>query len=995
MGLINDAYIYYPIGGSDSNQQFITGEEYKRILKNRNIYTSSNKYPLEPSKRQKIINETSNIINLLQPFETYDLKNTVYARLITLPNTPIVDIGLKMLGKQMVHNTQSKLGKDILPDVSLRNLFNEKDIISFNKDFTITNPVGKEGWFNRFLNSISNFYPKELSPFGSYSKHGTYSNDYFNEELKNNTGSAQLDILSTHISHNRYVETYNSLSDEFIKLFGRVKYDPQKDDSDKEFDHTAQNTWIGENNIENINNRLIWGRDGITDSVNERISALRGIDDSELLNYYDKFEIKRGLLNVTRNVLNNNDGDIIDITRKVFKEKGTNKISGFQGSPMWKAPNTAPSGVRGKIGIRQHTVLDPYNNFAKTIRFNGNKLYGGNSNSVIHKSVLPRIHPTIDGFNSKNLMFSIENLAVRAISKDNEFGLIDDGTNEGIFIPASEVGPFMGRIMWFPPYAIEFNETINNTFETTTMMGRGEPIYNYQYTERGGNIRFVLLIDHPSKINELETHKDVAEFFSFGGYGEIDVYEDISKLEERKKELEKEIEKLSPKISEEPEFSQIPSDILVVFPNDYPKPGGVNDIFSKMYNKYSYEIRKDVMSIDGTSFGLNENIFCFDEKHLVSVNMGGNEYQMIDDELTIDQYTCNTLDTKLNEVLFDFFNNEKNRELYKIEIIASATRLYYDSEAQAEYNQKLSERRAEATKILLKKRIRSLIGESADSLGIQITTNSVGSVGSSESFATVESISERGAKEERSARISFVRNEKPPEEIDTTLTSEEQEQLESYQTELEKLTEDIENRKQKIKNKTYKNRETSEDAILDNFSSITENKYYPVFHSQTPEEFHRRLTFLQQCMRQGRAASRNIEQTEGGILRARNSVFGRQPVSVLRIGDFFHTKIIIETLTIDYDEAPWDMNPEGFGMQPMLAEITLQVKMIGGQSLDGPIAALQNAIAFNHYANSTYTNKGVYKHASDKAEAERLYRMGVNKEKEEEIVKRYDHYFSE
>ena len=64
----------------------------------------------------------------------------------------------------------------------------------------------------------------------------------------------------------------------------------------------------------------------------------------------------------------------------------------------------------------------------------------------------------------------------------------------------------------------------------------------------------------------------------------------------------------------------------------------------------------------------------------------------------------------------------------------------------------------------------------------------------------------------------------------------------------------------------------------------------------------------------------------------------------MRVGDFFYTKVVIDSVTIDYADATWDMNPEGFGMQPMMANITLQMKLIGGQSLKGPIDALQNAV---------------------------------------------------
>ena len=78
----------------------------------------------------------------------------------------------------------------------------------------------------------------------------------------------------------------------------------------------------------------------------------------------------------------------------------------------------------------------------------------------------------------------------------------------------------------------------------------------------------------------------------------------------------------------------------------------------------------------------------------------------------------------------------------------------------------------------------------------------------------------------------------------------------------------------------------------------------------------------------------------------------------------FHTKIFIDNLQIDYSESPWDMNPEGMGMQFMIADVKMQLKLVGGQSLKGPINALQNSLSFNYYANSTFYNTGVYAEAT-------------------------------
>ena len=119
--------------------------------------------------------------------------------------------------------------------------------------------------------------------------------------------------------------------------------------------------------------------------------------------------------------------------------------------------------------------------------------------------------------------------------------------------------------------------------------------------------------------------------------------------------------------------------------------------------------------------------------------------------------------------------------------------------------------------------------------------------------------------------------------------------------------------------------------------------FHPAFHSTTPEGLNSRLTFLNQCTRQGSTSER-----QGG----NNLAFGRAPVCILRVGDFYHTKIVIDSLSIDYEPIVWDLNPEGIGVQPMIANVTLSFKFLGGSSLNGPINRLQNALSFNYYANT-------------------------------------------
>lgn len=132
-------------------------------------------------------------------------------------------------------------------------------------------------------------------------------------------------------------------------------------------------------------------------------------------------------------------------------------------------------------------------------------------------------------------------------------------------------------------------------------------------------------------------------------------------------------------------------------------------------------------------------------------------------------------------------------------------------------------------------------------------------------------------------------------------------------------------------------------------------KYFdPAYHAISPEGFNARLTFLHQCTRQGSTAENANFETSS----AYNLAFGRPPVCVLRLGDFYYTKIIINSLSIQYDNPTWDLNPEGIGVMPMFAKVSLTFAFIGGSDLAGPIARLQNAVSFNYYANtSVYDNR--------------------------------------
>lgn len=86
------------------------------------------------------------------------------------------------------------------------------------------------------------------------------------------------------------------------------------------------------------------------------------------------------------------------------------------------------------------------------------------------------------------------------------------------------------------------------------------------------------------------------------------------------------------------------------------------------------------------------------------------------------------------------------------------------------------------------------------------------------------------------------------------------------------------------------------DVFLHN-KIVDKVKYFdPAYHSITPEGFNSRLTFLNQCTRQGPTIKNGTSGMGAG-----NLAFGRAPYCVLRIGDFYNTKICIDSVTISYD----------------------------------------------------------------------------------------------
>ncbi|MFA5366493.1 MAG: hypothetical protein WC333_01025 [Dehalococcoidia bacterium] len=1058
--------------GVTSSRLLVNSTNFREALATRNLYTPGDEYSIsKPSTESKMVDAINSIVNTIQPFKAYDLRNTVYGRLVTTP-TPLTEIGLAMLGTQLAYNASSHISQQTLPVIKVSNLFDgnpDTKLFTKNSDYRVTTKKDP-GTFANYIDRLKFWYPKDDYPF---------NDDPTNKDYINNTGSGQLSILfkllnknvfkpskDTSKEGNIYHDKSKNIKPELTspqtvfggkdKKIGTGKDDKKffifdgifnpyisttvlgeiKNDSNSivgananminsvvngrdeygevlsdfgrnglvgyDWSESAQNDWIGNIDTDVSKSRISWGVSQISNETNNVSQKQRGSfndanskDKVEVVEVRDasltKFGVRTGLLEYTKNLVNATEGGIGDLTKKVFLNN--KKLVGFNGSPLWKANDSKyaiKSETAGETGVRQHSVLDQYDRFAKAIRFLGSEHYDGNANSVTYKSVMPRIHPTIETVdnmsyvNNKNLMFSIENLAVGVFANDSKEGYAIMDDEEGTAVPLCEVGPFNGRIMWFPPYGLNIQETATARFESTMLVGRNEPIYSYQNSERSATLSFILLVDYPEQLKNYykgsDQKKRIAEFFAFGG--------DPYTPKPRKKE-ESKVE--TPPTPPEPKFPP-DTDMTLSFPNDEPKEGRENVIFDTMYKDMAYEVHEKCLTKNGDkTFGINQDVYV--RKYIVNFPVEVSGKTMYLDTVSIPgdftQYNNNQIEdyfgkVKLNNILLDYFSNEETRDYYEILVWGGASKLYTeknikDTAKGADYNLKLGHRRGLAVKKLVEERLKALFGNAVaskivvklneeyygkDLSGNKLTGTDGDRVASDEN-ATAVAIPEEDTKKERFGKILIKRNTKPytpPGKVKTEPTPEEQRNLTFTEGTIDETSIFVE--------------KTINSGLMDGAEIIGKNYYQPVFHSQTPEDFHKRLTFLHQCMRQG-AAKRYSTAEENGEYRARNSVFGRQPICILRVGDFYYTKVIIESLNIDYSDTTWDMNPEGFGMQPMLANVTLNIKIIGGQSLKGPIDALQNAVSAHYYANSTYSNREFYTKQIDTETKQEEYMKGI------------------
>ena len=684
-------------------------------------------------------------------------------------------------------------------------------------------------------------------------------------------------------------------------------------------------------------------------------------------------------------------GNAINQVSKVFND-GTREMT--KGSRVYQYTDTTTGTIEGIEYCRVFSKDIPYFSNSELQKEDGMT----NQNRRFQYSILDNTYnlniapfrdddsTNIQDDKVKKYMFSIENLALRTSSKPG-FTYSD--------LPVCERGPNGGRTMWFPPYDMKVSETNSTNWTANEFLGRPEPIYTYNNTTRQGSLSWKIIVDHPSILNAIvdkelsgensQRVNDIVDSF-FAGCRKYDIYElarrfpqftlkdiyeivtettDIKTYENFSKDIERiNITEQEPVIEEyTKEITESDYAYEFYFDNDVPGPRTssavtTDESYESNLNLYISAETRDTYFISA------------DEDQQVPVD-GFYENFLGDGTNNIIKTKTENLVMKMAKAL------EKGAESIIIDLKGSAS-----SPNSSEYNLSLSKRRVDSVKKYILSfpqlsNYKDKIIFNEVSVGEDTEANMGSGVYGTEKCSTTllgnnttYSVTAMACRAVAIKHIEEVPSspeqrttEVPPEEtiITDTITGQTEiiRQKETKKSQPRNEAAKIIVKKLLTECDYFKMMEESTPRV---YEGIKEKiKYFqPAFHSMTPEGLNSRLTFLQQCLRPGDTIpviGEDGKPREGDV---KNTAFGAPPICVLRIGDFYHTKIAIQQMSINFEPLTFDLNPEGIGVQPMIADINMSFYFIGGQGIKEPVSRLQNALSFNYYGNTeVYDDRSV------------------------------------
>ena len=629
------------------------------------------------------------------------------------------------------------------------------------------------------------------------------------------------------------------------------------------------------------------------------------------------------------------------------------------------------SEIDGNIRKSTYSVLD------STFNLNIAPWRGDSSTNIFN--------PGRDDAYVKKYMFSIENLAW-AGSKRKGFTYND--------LPVCERGPNGGRVMWFPPYGLTFTDSSTANFHSNSFLGRPEPIYTYKDTSRSGTLTWKIIVDHPSITNLLVDkvykslddkvlNKVMDSFFS--GCKKYDLYELASSYNFFPVDFFFEVQTvLEGGGVEVHEIERIVQEqIPTVVPNPTPPPGPAFDS-SKYEGKYGFYYENDYPDPNTTQTTTTtnyQNLYdtYIQQKDLYLGYANQDKKEGVEKMFSVIEWNW----TKVKEMMTELYQDMTDGKITQCKIYLDGTT---SASASVSYNKKLAERRVSNIKNMFStysfdgtNTFAQLINDNkllfeTVALGEVATVNVVGPDFNSTfvcNDVTLQqpptdswySANAMGCRRVgiREIKVTPAENEPQPDNGEQIiLVPTEVPVTDRVEIQIPQTSRTTQKPYDKIAKKfirfllsecDYFDMIKGSDPIFyDSFSQKIKH-FHPAFHSMTPEGLNSRLTFLNQCVRPGDTIPTYDSDSKGFVQNdAINTSFGTPPVLVLRIGDFYNTKIIPNSLSFTYENL--DINPEGIGVQPMIANVTLNFNIIGGMGLKEPVDRLQNALSFNFYANT-------------------------------------------
>lgn len=855
----------------------------------------------------------------------------------------------------------------------------------FDVNYDITVPKTAVGKSVLFLEKLTGVYiPLSYLPDDVFGLDGkrAYDSDYYTDLVLQYTGAGQKKKMAELIRQNKYEAYIGDNLDRLQYYHGNSKefdseYDRQYFINQLFPDKTGKHIQLGQNLFGFTNpsyNVLSNGKyDGNPDMFSDTFHLTFNQDEFEgdiiwSQSFLSQFDDKT-LMAKTKELTSLPSNFILSDQREY-----TENINGIDtviskgdmvtASEAWAEED----GFQIKKGefFRTFAKDRKYSKLSRTLRHRG--LDNGDTRSVLNDNGLLNMAPTYrrrTDTTSKRYMFSLENLAWA----DNIADLPECEVGQG-----DPLTGHRGRMMWFPPYDLSFSEAVNVNLNTHSFIGRGENVYTYNNTERNGTLGFTVIMDYPLIVNKIRGQR--TEFWEryFKGDkavearatelirdrfnpAEIDEINQFIQLSNRKPKMADTLVQSQTAQNQQVIDTAVedglsnPGDIQfmkVYFPNDIdalPKTDnglinneGYQSDFQANFLDYTYYkgVKRDEVYFkktklipypNKTNYKLNNDFFSpkFIYDKIQEVKQG-----IADTKPTAVIVTAIGYASKATPVATTNFTLSLNRannllDWFKIEAQQNDMDVsLFDFKTQA-----LSDTLAFGTGEEVDRGSRAAVAARRAELIVHFVTASGETVAPAAVAAPTPTVSQVIADDNLNQDINNLPSSASP---------------------LASLKSDLLNKLLDIGEcDVFEYLETNEPFLQ---STISEKiKYFhPAFHSMTPQGFNSRLTFLHQCTRQGRSVGMD------GVDNLTNLAFGRPPVCILRVGDFFHTKIMINSLNIDYSSngssPTWDLNPEGAGVQPMTAKISINFHFIGGQTMSGPLNRLQNALSYNYYSNT-------------------------------------------